>query len=392
MKKLVSMFFVFAVILFTACTPTENTPLNEEGLISVSVDSTETTTMTPTKVLVPLMEHVAPGERAWNIAVQEFNNGYAWRDSFFQWPENAYLKDRITYNEKGESILTWHIGEPYVNPNSSKATERYLKVPHTTKVVTQKITTTATKESNLDSYLPFWLSLFLLIGVLFWIFMLNKVTKKRTKEMEDGYLKNIIHMEEEIFELKNKLPIEIPKDGIVDEEWLKTNHPIADPIESGLGEGHIAMKSLNTKYGKKPDLILKTLFSGESPVNMDFSHNRNASVKLNNVTTYVGWAWEKNRWKEVGMVVGACQNCFEFDTTQVKKISEKLSNFKLIDDRQHPVVFEKISGKNPRYPELVKKLVLEYQAENIADIERAGAIVDLNPQKAPRKKTRKRKS
>lgn len=238
------------------------------------------------------------------------------------------------------------------------------------------------KVDYLDSTL-LGLLIFCLIILLIW-FIFKRIESIKRREEDKKMIARIeeqnSQLARELQSTKNKLPILATP--VVNSDWLKSNNPVGEDITNS--SAFVAQMMVAKVYGKKPGLIAQALVStSKNAISMLFSHQRIAKTGLDGVPVYLAWNWdtEKSKWAEVGMIATVCSNGFQVSPEKVVPMDKLFTKFELVSLDKHPVIL--CDGGAPEgtiYPELVSRLVVKYHENDIKDLRKAGATVEIPKQ------------
>lgn len=370
MKNFFFTLTTVAIILIASCSE----PANSESSFDPTNDSITISVIDPEFFIYKNDTIKNHRDLLWNYSLWEFGNGTDWR----KWVEkNPVLQQpgrtwKDTTN--GHWIALVKYGEVFVNPQPVK-----FEVP------VSVITRYSVVEVPVNNLKYLWVLIpliLILLWVIYSLFSANK-EKKQIIEINRDKLQElhstINTLSKELETAKNQIPVKAPE--IADEEWLRNNFSVGDPIADD--NSNLAIKAITRKYGKKPDLIAQARVSTEvNALSMEFSHDRKATTGLKDVVVYLGWSWnqEKKIWEEVNRLVGPCSNGFEVNPDNVVK-GEMFSKVELVEKDRRPILF--IADHIPattHYPEFLQPLVIKFHGDNITEIEKAGVGVVI-PQK-----------
>lgn len=368
MKKIILLATLVVVLIAGCAVPPPVIPEKTSDLVSVKV-------ITP-DFFVHKNDTIKNGkDLLWNFSVWQFGTGTNWE----KWVQaNPILQKpgRTWQDDQGRWYALVKIGEVLSNP---ERIHLQTDLKEFTKTVYVEV---PSKNPNI-----LWVGLFILMTlcVLFMFLVLRKVTSLVNKKISErdqtiGAYQNEMHkLQKELQDTKNKLPVIPPTEG-VDEIWLTENNPMGNPIVDSSSDN--LSENFHRRYGKKPDLIIKAVTStSPDSVMMGFSHDRKAVTSLRKVTVYLGWEWSEealdNDWHGIGMVAAPCANWFEINPDKVQSFNEALTEFELVGN-EHPIIFlnEKVP-KDQEYPKLASKIVEKFHEWNIADLKKAGAVIDF---------------
>jgi len=371
MKKRILLPILALILIATACeyAPPDRTGYREKKAKVVSIDSIAREVKPEFFYLVS--EVVKDGQTIWDRSIEEYGTGYSWDkwievNPILQQPRRVWID---TVNMRPYVLII--PGENLLNPNPN-----WVKPVFTD--VTQTVTTMVEKPGmiNWKVFIACLFALFLL-----YIHLMNQKERAHKKNLSEystdrsRLIGERNELRKKLFKTENKLPVQLPKNKIVDSSWLLSNYHVGDPIS----DAYPAIRNLERIYGKKPDLIVQARVTTKAEATiMNFSYSRTANTGLDKVVVYLGWDWdkEKKEWKEVGMVAGPCSNVFTMNPERVKKMSTLFKKIELVDKTVNPIIFLNILNV-PYYPKLICDLVIKYHEGNLNEARLAGATIML---------------
>lgn len=310
--------------------------------------------------------HIEPG---WNL--------------FYPLPDGSDTTAKVAFGDNQTFIVKRIINaRNLLNPDLAQNEPRVIPQVKPASYDSNSVLAVETKGFDFLFWLIVAFCVILIIALLNLVQQSIKNKEKYEKELKAE--RKILEITENELELtKQKLPIEAP--ALADENWLKTNNPV-ESHQTDTNSLLLPSASTMTRvFGKKPDLIGQALVSTKDNATiMDFSFGRKANTGLKDVAVWLGWNWatkkgsKKKGWVPVGMIASVCSNGFEVNPEKVKSLDQLFTKVELANKGRNPVAYLNPDvPANVKFPELLAGLVVKYHEGNIADLRKAGAVINL---------------